>query len=189
MSTGNHTAHQNMVAYFENVGIGAGGPGNATLLSATGAELNVLAGATAGTAVASKAMVLDANKGISGFRNTSTLQEYGQAAPGTLNATGTLTAALMLTGIVTSTTAAAVTATLDTGTLFETGLIAIYPGLQNNDSVEFTIINTGANGFTIATATGWTDGGNAFAAVAFGTSARFLARRTAANTYTLYKIA
>src|SRR5262249_45675793 len=149
------------------------------------AELAVLDGVTAGTAAASKALVVDANRGIgTTWRDTRTLPIYSQAAAGTLNATGTLTAALMQGGIVTSTTGSAVTATLDTGTLFETALLVLYPGLQNNDTVMFSVINTGANGFTIATATGWTDGGGGFTAVAAGTSGRFAARRTGANTYT-----
>jgi hypothetical protein len=144
----------------------------------------------AGTAVPNTAMVTDANNGIGGsWRDTRITQLEQQTAPAALNATGTLTAANMLTGLVTSSTAAAVTATLDTGTLFETALIAAFPGLQNGDSVDFSIVNTGPNAFTIATAAGWTDGGNAFVAVATATSARFVARRTAANTYTLYKMA
>jgi hypothetical protein len=57
----------------------------------------------------------------------------------------------MLGGIVTSTTAAAVTATLDTGTLMETAFIAL-SRLAVSDYFEFSVIATGANGFTIATA-------------------------------------
>lgn len=111
-----------------------------------------------------------------------------QPTPGVLNATGTLTAAMLLTSIVTSTTAAAVTATLDTGTLLETALLALYPNLGVNDYFEFSVVNTGSNAFTIATAGGWTDGGNGFTAVAAGTSARFGVRRTAANAYTIFKV-
>lgn len=143
---------------------------------------------TAGTAAAGKAMVLDANGGIGSFRSTGAIYTYAQAAAGTLNATGTLTAALLLGGIVTSTTAAAVTATLDTGTLLETALIALVPGLQNNDTFQFSVINTGSNGFTIATATGWTNGGGGFTAVAAGTSALFAVQRNSANNYTIFKI-
>ncbi|MGY2995456.1 hypothetical protein [Mesorhizobium sp. URHB0026] len=126
---------------------------------------------------------------LGAFRDTRTTPIFTQAAGSTLNATGTLTAAMILSGIVTSTTAAAVTATLDTGALLEAAFIALYPALQVNDYFEFSVIATGANGFTIATATGWTDGGNAFVAVATGTSARFGVRRTAASTYTIFKIA
>lgn len=154
------------------------------------AELAVLDGVTAGTASASKAMVTNSANGIGGsWRDTRATPVFNQGAAGTLNATGTLTAALMLGGIVTSTTAAGVTATLDTGTLLETALIAAYPGLAVSDYFEFSVVNTGANSFTIATATGWTDGGNGFVAVTTATSARFGVRRTAANTYTIFKIA
>lgn len=145
---------------------------------------------TPGTAGASAALVTDANRGIAGFRDTRTTPLYVQGAAGALDATGTLTAALMLGGIVTSSTAAAVTATLDTGTLLETALIALYPNLQVNDYFEFSIINTGAtNAITVATAAGWTNGGEAFTAVAAHSAARFGVRRTAANTYTIFKVA
>jgi len=162
-----------------------------TGLTATAAEINVLAGVTAGTNAASKGLVLDANRGIgTTWRDTRTVPLGVQAAAGTLNASGTLTAALILGGIVTSTTGAAVTATLDTGTNLETALIALQPGLQNSDYFELTVINTGgANAFTVATAGGWTDGGNAFTAVAAASSAKFGIRRTSANNYTIFKVA
>lgn len=114
----------------------------------------------------------------------------GGNVAGALNATGTLTSALMIGGIVTSTTAAAVVATLDTGSAFETALKVSLgtPVLAVGLSIEFSVVNTGANTFTIATAAGWTDGGGGFQAVAAGLAARFRAVRTAANTYTLYKV-
>lgn len=153
-------------------------------------NLGLGAGAvTPGTAPISGALVTDANRGIAGFRDTRTTPVFTQGAATVLNATGTLTAAMMLSGIVTSTSAAAVVATLDTGTLLDTGFLALYPQAQASDYFEFSVVNTGPNSFTIATAGGWTDGGNAFVAVATATSARFGARRTAANTWTLFKIA
>ena len=123
------------------------------------------------------------------FRSASTINPIPQPAAGTLNATGTLTAALLLGGIVTSTTAAGVTATLDTATLLDTAYLALFPNALVNDYFELSVINTGANTFTIATAAGWTDGGNGFAAVAANSSARFGFRRTAANAWTIFKIA
>jgi hypothetical protein len=161
----------------------------AVAVTATGTEINTLAGVTAGTAAASKAVVLDANKGITGFRSTSAVNPTTQAAAGTLNSTGTLTAALMLGGIVTSTTAAGVTATLDTGTALDTAYLALFAGGAANDYFEFSIVNTGPNSITVATAGGWTDGGNAFVAVATGTSARFGCRRTGSNAWTIFKVA
>ena len=112
-------------------------------------------------------------------------EQYGlartQAAPGTLNATGTLTAALILGGIVTSTTAAGVTATLDTGTVMDAVLDA-----DANAAFEWTAISTGANSFTVTASSGHTLVGSGV--VATLTSGRFLTRRTAANTWITYRL-
>lgn len=101
---------------------------------------------------------------------------------GTLNATGTLTAALMLGGIVTSTTAAAVTATTDTAALIDAaGTMAV------GDSFEFTAVNTGgANAFTLSGGTGVTLVGAA--GVAASTSGTFRVVKTAATpTFSIYR--
>ncbi len=106
-----------------------------------------------------------------------------QGTPGTLNATGTLTAALILTGIVTSTTAAAVAATLDTGAAMD---IAI--NMDIGDSFDWSAISTGGNTFTVtAAASGHTLVGSG--AVATVTSGRFRTRKTAADTYVTYRLA
>ena len=106
-----------------------------------------------------------------------------QPTPGALNATGTLTAALIFGGIVTSTTAAAVTATLDTGAIMEAaGSFAI------GDYVDWSAIATGANAFTVtAAASGHTVVGAG--AVATTTSGRFRTLKTAANTFITYRLA
>lgn len=111
------------------------------------------------------------------------IPEYaGQSTPGTLNATGTLTAALVFGGIVTSTTAAAVTATLDTGTIFDAAQT-----FNVGDYVDWTAINTGAtNAFTVTASTGHTIVGTA--AVAALTSGRFRTVKTAANTFVTYRL-
>ena len=127
---------------------------------------------------------------VTGWRDTRSTPLFSQGAATALNATGTLTVAMMLGGLVTSTTAAAVTATLDTGALLETALLALYPNLAVNDYFEFSIINTGGtNAVTVATASGWTDGGGGFtAAPAAQIVARYGVRRTAAGAYTLYRV-
>jgi len=109
-------------------------------------------------------------------------QPFIQGTPGTLNATGTLTAALILGGFVTSSTASAVTATLDTGTVMDTVI-----DLAIDDSFIWTAINTGgSNAFTVtAAASGHTIVGAG--AVAANTSGRFLTRKTAANTFVSYR--
>jgi hypothetical protein len=105
-----------------------------------------------------------------------------QGDPGTLNATGTLTDSLILGGLVTSTTAAAVVATLDTGAIMDaSNTFAI------NDAFFWSAINTGSNAFTVtAAASGHTVVGAG--AVAAGTSGRFMTRKTAANTFVSYRI-
>lgn len=111
-----------------------------------------------------------------------------QASPATLNATGTLTIAQLLNGIVTSTTAAAVAATLPLGTSIEAESALTDGGLlQVDESFRWNVINTGgANAFTLQANTGHTIVGNA--AVAASSSAEFLTRKTAANTYVTYRL-
>jgi len=105
-----------------------------------------------------------------------------QVTPGTLDATGTLTAALVFTGIVTSSTAAAVTATLDTGTIFDAAQSFVV-----GDYVDWSAINTGGtNAFTVTASTGHTIVGTA--AVSASTTGRFRTRKTAANTFVTYRM-
>lgn len=105
-----------------------------------------------------------------------------QPTPGTLNATGPLTALLILGGIVTSTTGAAVTATLDTGTVMDTSAT-----FAVGDSFDWSVINTGGvNAFTVTAAAGHTIVGAA--AVALSSSARFRTLKTAANTFITYRL-
>lgn len=109
--------------------------------------------------------------------------ELQQGTPATLNATGTLTAANLTSGIITSTTAAAVAATLPLATAMDTAL----PTFGANDAFDFSVIATGANAFTVTTNTGWTLVG--VMVVATVTSGRFRARKTAAGAWTLYRLA
>jgi hypothetical protein len=104
-----------------------------------------------------------------------------QPTPGTLNSTGTLTAALLLTGTVTSTTAAGVTATLDTGALMDAAA-----AFAVDDSFDWTVINTGGNTLTVTASTGHTIVGTA--TVVTVVSARFRTRKTAANTFVTYRL-
>jgi hypothetical protein len=71
-------------------------------------------------------------------------------SPAALNATGTLTAALIHGGIVTSTTAAPVTMTLDTAV----NILALYSQAVIGTTIEVRIINLGPNSITIAAGTG-----------------------------------
>lgn len=108
-----------------------------------------------------------------------------QGTPGTvpvLNATGALTAAMILFGLLTSTTAAAVTGTLPTGTVLDAAV-----QMAVGESVDWSVINTGAaNAFTVAAAAGHTVVGNM--AVALSSTGRFRTVKTAAATYVTYRI-
>ncbi len=106
---------------------------------------------------------------------------YNQAAPATVNTSATITAANLKTGIITSTTAAAVTMTLPTGTNIELG----FSGIYTNMAFEFSVINTGPNALTVG-ANGNTTVGSL--TVATLTSARYALRRTGANAFTLYRL-
>jgi hypothetical protein len=97
-------------------------------------------------------------------------------------AAATLTIAELLTGIVQYTGAAA-TLTLPTGTLIEGGLPATFP---TDMSFDVSFINTGAALLTIGTATNLTLVGTMTVATLTSGILRF--RKTAANTYTVYRI-
>lgn len=111
----------------------------------------------------------------------SVLQAKTQGDPGVLNATGTLTAAMMAAGIVTSTTAAAVAATVDTGTVMDAAL-----DLAIGESFDWSAIATGANAFTVTAAADHTLVGSGV--VATVTSGHFRTRKTAANTFVTYRL-
>jgi len=106
----------------------------------------------------------------------------GQGAPTALNATGTLTAAAILSGLVTSTSAAAVAATLDTGAIVDAAV-----EMDVGESFDWSVINTGPNTFTVtAAASGHTVVGSGDVATA--TSGRFRTRKTAADTFITYRL-
>lgn len=105
-----------------------------------------------------------------------------QGAPVAVDATGAVSAAAILGGIVTSTTAAAVAGTIPTGTVMDAA-----SNLQIGDSFDWSVINTGAvNAFTVTAAAGHTLVGNAV--VALSSSGHFRTRKTAAATYITYRV-
>lgn len=105
-----------------------------------------------------------------------------QADPGVLNATGALTAAMMTSGIVTSTTAAAVAGTVPTGTVMDAAV-----DFPINGGFYWSVIATGANAFTVTAADTHTLVGSGV--VATVTSGHFFTRKTAANTFVTYRLA
>lgn len=104
-----------------------------------------------------------------------------QGDPVALNATGAVTAAAILGGIVTSTTAAAVAGTVPTGAVMEAAT-----EMAIGDSFDWSVIATGANAFTVTAASGHTLVGTAV--VATVTSGLFRTRKTAFETFVTYRL-
>lgn len=104
-----------------------------------------------------------------------------QPTPVAVNVTGAVSATAILGGIVTSTTAAAVAGSVPTGTVMDAAT-----EWATNDSVDWSVINTGPDTFTVTAASGHTVVGAA--AVATATSGLFRTRKTAANTFVSYRI-
>jgi hypothetical protein len=115
--------------------------------------------------------------------NTGTIARRQNAPVAVDTGPATLTIDNLKNGIITSTTAAAVTMTLPTGTLSAAGFTSIYTNL----SFEWSVINTGPNAVTVQDGTAHTLVGSG--TVAAGTSGRFQSRASAANTFISYRIA
>jgi hypothetical protein len=109
-----------------------------------------------------------------------------QQTPTAVTATGTLTIANLLTQIITSTSATAVSLTLPTGTLSDAGVSGGTSAA--NTSFDWSIINTGsASGdVTLVAGTAHTIVGSA--TVTVGTSGKFRSRKTATNTFITYRV-
>ncbi len=116
-----------------------------------------------------------------------------QGAPTAKTVTSAITAAELLTGIITTTGATAPSIhQLPTGTL----LAAQFPGIAVGDCFDFTIINTGTGASDDATITVNTDVtivgnptvGSLTDATIISGSGRFRARYTAANTFVVYRL-
>ena len=119
-----------------------------------------------------------------------------QPAPAAKTGTATLTAAELLTGLITAApAAAAATYTTPTGTLIETAMKALKGTWDVDDSFIFSVVNISTNAAettTIAAGAGVTLVGDmTLAAVAAGdtSSGLFLCRKTAVNAVTIYRLA
>lgn len=120
-----------------------------------------------------------------GDGNTGEAQLFVQGAPTALTASATLTAAQLANGLFTSDTSADITATLPTVADLEA---SISSASKVNAAFEFAIVVVdAAYQVTVAAGTGWTLVGNMVALES--TSARFLARKTGDDAWTLYRVA
>lgn len=161
------------------------------------AELGVLDAVTAGTGAASKAVVLSAGddwrQPATGVMAIGVLTKQ-QGAPAAKTVTAAITAAELVAGLITTTGASAPSShQLPTGTLID----AEIPGVATGDSFDFHVINTGTGAADDATITVNTDvtivGNATVGSLTDGTiisgSGHFRARRTAANTWVVYRLA
>jgi hypothetical protein len=97
--------------------------------------------------------------------------------------TNTMTAAQMLSGIITVTQTAATTVTFPTGGTIEAG----WGALTTNASIDLSIINLGTSSGAVTVAAN----SNSFTgstSIPIGTSARFRIVRNSVNAYTIYRI-
>ena len=109
-----------------------------------------------------------------------------QPTPTALTASATLTTAQIQTKIITVNSTSLVALTMPTGTVIDG---AIVPIIDFDTAIDFSIINigSGSGAVTVSGATGSTLVGSG--SVAISTSAFFRLRRTALNTYSLYRLA
>lgn len=160
-------------------------------------SVNVGADVTAGTATASRALVLDASKRAGTVAELAvTTPIVGQPTPTAETGAATITIADILTGIVTLTqsTGGTVALTLDTGTAMDTGKPAMVGADQ---AIEWILINLSANAAdtgTVTAATGHTVVGTMICQSAHSTTGlihgnalRLRSRRTATNTWVTYR--
>jgi len=111
-----------------------------------------------------------------------------EATPATATSTATLTAAQVTAGmLVANPSTSAATYTLPTAALIDDAVSSAKVG----STFDLSIVNIGTSSgtVTLATATGLTDGGNAFVVVPVTSSALFRFRKTADGAYTVYKVA
>lgn len=113
-----------------------------------------------------------------------------QPTPTAKNSAATLTAAELLTYIITSAPTAAINLTLPTGTLTDTAIQGASVVSPNNTAFDWSIINTSSTvGATVTLLAGTAHTIVGSATVAIGTSARFRTRKTATNTFVTYRLA
>jgi hypothetical protein len=163
--------------------LGSTGAGNVSDLTAAQAK-TFLAIAQADVSGLTAALAAKAPLASPQFTGVSFFQ---QPTPTAVNATATLTIAQILTLIITTTSSTAVSLTLPTGTLTDAGILSGALGVD--EAFEWYLINLGssAGAVTLVAGTGHTIVGNAV--VAITTTARWLTRKTAANTFVTYRIA
>jgi fibronectin-binding autotransporter adhesin len=174
---------------------GTAGTGTITLGRSTGAQtLSLAGGATTsgttktvdiGTAGVSGSITnINIGSAVAGALGTISINEQfviAQPTPASISTTATLTNANIQAHII-NTTGTSYTVTMPLGTTLET-LVA---WVSVDMAYDFTIINTASGTITMAVNTGVTSLGGL--TIDTGDSAQFRIRRTAANTFVLYRL-
>jgi hypothetical protein len=119
------------------------------------------------------------------YVETGNLWEYSPAPTALAAGANAGTAAQLRSGMFSAAQTTAVTLTMPTGTAIDTGFAGV-PAVDIG--FFFYVINTGSalGAVTVAVNTNVTSLGSLV--VAIGTSAQFRLRRTAANTYIMYRL-
>jgi hypothetical protein len=113
--------------------------------------------------------------------NATGVGMFVQGAPTSKSAAATLTGAEVLTQIL-NTTGTTYTITLPTGTALDTAT----GGMPTDTAFTWNVINTASGTVTIAVNTNITSLGTL--TIATGVSASFRIRKTAANTFIIYRV-
>lgn len=172
-----------------------GGAGGST--SGSGGAAQVTGGAgTAGNANGGSAVIQGGapnGTGVAGSVRELGLVLKAQGAPSAQTVSAVLTAAALLTGILTVNQGAAGASALQLP--LATALDTAIPDAANNDAFDFSVINistVAAESASLTTNTGWTLVGDmdvsANSAATTKSAGRFRARRTAAGAWTLYRL-
>ena len=199
-STGANAAGAGGWTYLQ---AGDGGPASAgTGSGGAGGRISLIAGnggsSTGGAGGRGGVVLLTAGTGsgsaASGVIIARSNQLVKQGTPAAKSTSTTLTAAEVLTGIITSNqgAGAACAYQLPTAADFDTAL----PDAAAGDAYDFTVLNISTNVLeicTITTNTGWTLVGNVTigandATTSHGSACRFRARKTGSAAWTLYKL-
>jgi len=117
---------------------------------------------------------------------STTLNVVPQPAPTAKTVSVTLTIGELLTLLITSTSASAVTLTVPTGTNCDSGTLS--GAMPANTAFDWSVVNLGSSlgAATIASNAGHTLVGNMV--VAINTTGRFRSRKTALNTFITYRL-
>jgi len=162
-----------------------GGAGGAT--SGTGGVASLTGGAGSGGNANGGSVIIQGGapngSGVAGSVRQLGVGLRAQGAQATQDTAATLSAAQLLAGIIQSTPSGAINLTLPLQSAMDTAI----PDAANNDSFDFSIINTsgGANTITVVP-NSWTTVG--VLTIAQNVSGRFRARKTGTGAWTLYRI-